>query len=235
MKKQLLSLLLIGFSISTASSAAQFFGPTPYLQASDSPFSGGNFAYYHLENFEDRSLNTPGVSANAAGDFLSPTFADSVDADDGIIDGSGSQGQALWGGGSVPKFTFTFDANALGGLPTHAGVVWTDANPTLLGVTFEAFGVNGQSLGTIGPETLGDGLLTGQTAEDRFFGVSDPLGISAISLGVSLGGNWELDHLQYGRQGDSVTPPPVPIPSALLLFGSAITGLFGLRSTKNKK
>ena len=42
-------------------------GPTPYLSSSDSPLSGGSFAYFHLENFEDHLLSTPGVSASAGG------------------------------------------------------------------------------------------------------------------------------------------------------------------------
>ena len=40
-------------------SAVTYLGPSAYLQASDSPFSGGSFAYFHLEDFEDNALNSP--------------------------------------------------------------------------------------------------------------------------------------------------------------------------------
>jgi len=45
--------------------AATPIGPTPYLSFSDSPFSGGSFSWFYLEDFEDRLL-TPGVSIRPA-------------------------------------------------------------------------------------------------------------------------------------------------------------------------
>ena len=206
---------------------AQFVGPTPYLGFDDSPFNGANFTYFHLEDFEDMVLNTPGASSSSNGGFLASNFADSVDEDDGAIDGSGSLGSALWANGQTSKFTFTFDALTLGDLPTHAGVVWTDSNPTFNDVTFEAFGPSAQSLGTIGPVNLGDGFLTGQTDEDRFFGIINPQGLSAISLEVASGSNWELDHLQYGHV--------VPIPPALFLFGSGLIGMLAMVRTRRQQ
>ncbi len=221
MKKLLVAtILLFVIYFPSIVTGAQFLGPTQYFGFVDSPFNGSNFTYFHLEDFEDETLNTPGVSSLHNGGFLGISYADSVDADDGSIDGSGSSGKALWSDGQTSKYTFTFDASELGILPTHAGVVWTDSNPKVNDVTFEAFGPSGQSLGTIGPVTLGDGELTGQTDEDRFFGVINLQGLSAISLGVAEGTNWELDHLQYGRV--------VPIPPAVWLFGSGLLGLIGM-------
>jgi hypothetical protein len=49
-----------------------------------------------------------------------PDLHDSVDADDGVIDGSGLQGDDWWGNG-FPGFTFWFDPQVLGGLPTRVG------------------------------------------------------------------------------------------------------------------
>ena len=51
------------------------------------------------------------------------------------------------------SFTFTFDADALGALPTHVGLVWTDIgwNAHAAGLDFEAFGPLGTWLGAIGP------------------------------------------------------------------------------------
>ena len=86
----------------------------------------------------------------------------------------------------------------LGGLPSRAGLVWTDGdnpgNPHL--VVFEAFDTNGITLGT-NSATLGDNDNYGGTAEDRFFGVEHAGGISSIKIyGLSNGGI-EIDHLQY--------------------------------------
>src|SRR5213080_4377331 len=70
----------------------------------------------------------------------------SVDADDGVIDGSGLAGDDWFFSPGSDGVTWTFDATVLGGLPTCVGVVWTDgAGPT----TFEAFDANGVSLGTV--------------------------------------------------------------------------------------
>ena len=109
--------------------------------------------------------------------------------------------------------TFTFDATVLGHLPTQAGIVWTDGAGT---TTFEAFGPGGVSLGQIGPVSIADGAITGETAEDRFFGVINAGGISAIHISNTSGGI-EVDHLQYGIFGAAPPPPPptttIPVPT----------------------
>ncbi len=179
-------------------------GPRPYLQKSDSPFSGVDFSYFHIEDFEDHKLDTPGVSASAS--QLSSTFGasliDSVDGDDGIpnddkcVKVAPATCDALWGAGTIK---FTFDATVLGALPTHAGVVWTDGEGT---VSFEAFGPDGKSIYKVGPVSepgFPDSTVNSSTKEDRFFGAVSPTGISAIVISNTAGGV-EADHLQYGRQ-----------------------------------
>jgi len=103
------------------------------------------------------------------------------------------------------NITITFSKDVLGDWPTHVGVVWTDvgwrsATPYYGHVVFEAFGPDTNSLGMVGPVAVGDGFDGGQTAEDRFLGVSDSGGVSAISITMPDSTDWELDHLQYGRQ-----------------------------------
>ena len=219
-----------------ATAAPILLGPTPYLSFNDSPFAGESFAYFYLENFEDGVLNTPGVSLSVtspSSTVTTPTmFTDSVDADDGSIDGSGHGASLYLGGPSTsPSFssaTFTFDETILGALPTHVGIVWTDVgfstNPVYgFGlVSFEAFDATASSLGTIGPTPIGDGLGAGQTAEDRFFGVTNSGGISKITISMDSH-DWELDHLQYGQY----VGQPVPEPSTWLLFtsGLAVVGM----------
>ena len=194
--------------------APAFLGPTPYLQASDSPFSGLAFSYFHLENFED-GLNTPGAASGTPGTFLgNPGIAtDSVDGDDGTVDGSGQAGRSWYSGNVSSVIRFVFDAGVLGSLPTHVGLVWTDVAQKLSGpfaqgnVIFEAFGAGNASLGTVGPVFLGDGAFGGETAEDRFFGVIDGSGITAIEIRMPESLDWEVDHLQYGAAITAVSAP----------------------------
>jgi hypothetical protein len=206
----------------TPCSEAGLTVPSPYLSFVDSPFAGGTYQYFYLEDFEDGALNTPGVTAS--GGFVLPPgpSRDSVDGDAGPIDGFGTSGYSYYPNSS--SVTFTFDPVALGSLPTQAGLVWTDVGFSDKGlgydtVTFEAFDAGGVSLGSVVLD-VGDGDFHGQTAEDRFFGATNDAGISRITLTSHFSGDWEMDHLQYGCQ-----PPAVPAPGTLLLavLGSALT------------
>ena len=174
-----------------------------YLRASDSPFSGVDFSYFHLEDFEDGLLNTPGVSDSGQGRQSSTFRGDLIDSVDGD-DGNPSDNKckkavgncdARFGDGSLK---FTFDPNVLGGLPTHAGAVWTDGEGL---VGFEAFGPDGKVVYEVKPFSqpgFPDSTVNSSTAEDRFFGAYFPGGISAIRIFNTQGGI-EVDHLQYGR------------------------------------
>jgi hypothetical protein len=190
--------------ISCAFANADFIGPLPYLSEADSPFNLSASGAY-LENFEDGLLNTPGVTVNIGTIGLPGPKTDSVDGDDGSIDGFGTEGHEWWVGpsGGTYIMTFTFDDEILGGFPTQAGLVWTDDRAD---VSFEAWDSDGLYLGSIGPFTLGDNFDTGQTAEDRFFGIVNAGGISQITM-THVGNGMSVDHLQY----------VVPAPGALLL------------------
>jgi len=189
-------------------------GPKPYTSFSDSDLNGIDFSggYFHLEDFEDNLLNVPGVSASAGAPFAPGGITDSVDADDGATDGSGTAGHSFFSGSGASGITFTFDKLALGSLPTHAGIVWTDGLGT---ITFDAFDENGVSLGQIGPASeagvFPDDNFSGGTAEDRFFGAQNDNGISKIFISNTDGGI-EVDHLQYGAVSAEPPPPPTGIP-----------------------
>lgn len=195
--------------VASSASAAVFFGPTPYLSTANIPagfYSGGSPTF--LDNLEDGTLDG-GITASGGTSlpgFIVPDV-DSVDADDGSIDGSGLLGTSwfVYGGAGAPSVTFSFTSLAV--LPTAAALVWTDG---LDPQSFEAFDANGVSLGTISSLALADGNFKGGTAEDRFLGVQHAGGISAIRITGGAGGGLEVDHIQYGQM--------VPEPGSIAIF-----------------
>lgn len=202
------------------------FPDSSYFQESDSPFDlfdPGNEFFF--ENFEDGLLNAPGLSGFGGEIRFPSAYTDSVDSDDGSLDGFGIGGHNYWAffgtDGQGPVARFEFDAEVLGALPRSAGLVWTDGNYFATTI-FEAFGPNGESLG-FSEFTLGDDSHTGGTGEDRFMGINFAGGISAIEIRADLG-RIEVDHIQYGNL--------VPAPGAFALLGLA--GLFSKRSRRRK-
>lgn len=209
----------MGFVSSSAlAGGAHSFGPSPYLQFADSPFATENFSggYFYLENFEQGFVTTPGVSI-LGGFVLGPgTNTDSVDADDGSIDGLGQAGHSYYSNST--SIEFDFSDVLLGHFPTHAGLAWTDIGETagdLFGrgtVVVEGYDSDGFSLGQIVAQ-LGDGRIDGTTAEDRFFGFINPGGISSLVISISSSEDWEIDHLQYGY---------APEPASIALLGLSV-------------
>ena len=230
-------LLLLSLAMCRGAYAAPV-GPSPYLQAGDSPFQSLTFSYFHLENFEDGLLNTPGVSPAMNYLVISPgADTDSVDADDSVLDGSGVQGRSLYSsvnGQGVSEFRFEFSQAPLGDYPTHVGIVWTDVGRVIVGdalfvgdVSLEAFDPMGASLGVLGPIPVGgDGSTSGGTAEDRFLGFTDAGGISAFSVRMPNSIDWEVDHLQYGLI--------VPEPGSFALLSMSLIGFAALRRLRSR-
>jgi hypothetical protein len=200
--------------------AVTIYGPSPYLSAAASPFDGSGLGYFYLEDFEDGLLNTPGVTASAGiatKVLYAAAYVDSVDGDDGSIDGNGNGGNSWFSSNGAAGITFTFDPLVLGSLPTQAGIVWTDGlNP----VTVDFYDGVGTFLGGVTAYGIADGSFMGGTAEDRFFGMEYSGGIGSMFISSGPGAGIEVDHLQYGG------PVRVPAPGALLLggLGTAILG-----------
>lgn len=215
-----LSAALAPHSVALAAPATFFFNDSAYRSAADIPagfYASGAPAV--LENFEDGLLDAS-LTANRGSAIGSGGNTDSVDGDDGLIDGSGNGGRS-WFGASPITFTFA----GPGPLPTAFALVWTDGSGT---VTFSAIAADGTSLGDF-QQTLGDGSIRGTTAEDRFLGVQFAGGIRSITL--SAGGSLvELDHVQFGSMPTPPTPPSgVPEPTSLALAVGSLALLSGRR------
>jgi len=205
----------------------------PYLSLADSPFDPNDpsFAYFHLEDFEDGLLNTPGVTADF-GVVQAPTAnTDSVDADDGVVDGLGQNGYSYYRAGNT--LTFTFDLCTLGGLPTHVGIAVTDIDAPGIDqariLVFDRY--VGEDFSIYQLSNFGDGVTTGGTAEDRFVGFEYLPGIARLEIRTD--GPFEVDHLQYGSIvplvccGDTVTNATLQPPPDGIVDGADLAFLIG--------
>jgi hypothetical protein len=210
--------LVASLGVGVGSASAQtFIQPTPYLSFNDSPFKGQVFSHFQLEDFEDGVNSLTGVSLNKGWIVPNVSLMDSVDGDDGQINGLSEGGKSFYSNFATNELVLTFDAMAPGGLPTHAGVVWTDVG--FVGgsqickgeVRLEAWGAAGNYLGSTTPVILGDGLFTGQTPEDRFLGVTSNAGLSKVRLYMPESKDFEIDHIQFGTAA-------LPAPGSLALF-----------------
>jgi hypothetical protein len=196
--------LAMSFGVGATAHAALIGPVMPYFGFSDSPFFGKSFSYFQLDTFEGGAI-TPGFTASAGGPIPPGPLVDSVD-------GGGSGGWSWFSGCGACGVTFTFDAGVLGKLPTSVGIVWTDGDGP--NRTFEAFDEHGASLGTIIDSTQKFFSTGGDDdpANYRFFGVTNPGGISSIFI-ANDGGGIEVDHLQYGAN------VPEPAAWAMMLIG----------------
>jgi len=175
---------------------AAYQGPTPYLSRADSPFETTALGFC-FEDFENSKFDVPGATGNGT-PIGSGGLTDSVDGDDGTIDGSGSGGHSYFSQDGNTGIIVTFDDTRTNGLPTEVGIVWTDGGANA-SVTFEAFDADGVSLlGPNGPNAHADASNSGTTDEDRLYGATNPTGISKIVIN-NPGGGIEVDHLQLNR------------------------------------
>ncbi len=217
---------LLGASMTAQ--AVTVFGPTSYTSAADNPVTG-SFSYSYLETFEDGLLDTNGLSA-LGGSVLGPgAETDSVDGDDGVVDGSGRAGHSYYSSGAT-SLAFSFAAATLGGqLPSVVGLAFTDVGTLLTAgipccvadATFEAFDEGGLSLGVVTVPQFGDGRVDGATAEDRFVAIRHAGGISRLVVGFADSVDWEVDHLFYARDAAAV---PAPATMALVTLGLLAAG-----------
>jgi hypothetical protein len=197
-----------------ATSTLFFNANQTYTGISSSPFSG--LGSLTVENFENGSINS--LMTAVGGSIRGPgPGTDSVDGDDGSVDGSGSGGHSFSTNGR--RMTFRFSGAQGGVRPTMAGLAWTDGRPNST-VTFRAWDANGNLLGRI-RERVGEAGRNGGTAEDRFFGIMSEEGVARITISSNRRG-FEVDHVQFGF---AYAFSAVPVPPAL---GLGLAGLAGL-------
>ena len=200
------------FEFGAGTAPPVFYPASTYLQASDSPFVGETYSYFHLEDLVDGAMNTPGLTRMGGTISGAGPVGDSVDGDGGCLDGVGHTGNSFYSGFGVQSMTFEFDDASLGDYPTHVGLVYTDI-PAI--VNFEYFDAAGDSIGTTSFDFTTLGLQQGLTSFDRFMGASFEGGISKLVVTTSGGlsnSGFEVDHVQYGRQdatGTLYNPAPV--------------------------
>jgi hypothetical protein len=195
-----------------------FLGPAPYLSAADSPFDlSGLGTTFFLEDFEDYHGISPGIYESFTG---GTSLGASVDADDGLLDGDGSDGWSVTGGGGFCSagtcgynVIFQFNDMAFGRYPTKAGLVVT-AGASDLSIFIRVT----DALGEVADLDISDYSYTSQSvADDLFFGVVSPVGITEIGVFHILRrppfpqNLLKIDHLQYG----------VPEPSSVLMAAFA--------------
>jgi hypothetical protein len=125
---------------------------------------------------EDGSFDAPGVTSSM-GYVFGPTWSsDSVDADDGSIDGSGLNGRSFLASDTGnPTGAFTFNGYDLGRLPSHVGIVVTDAFDP---VVFEAIAWDGSRRAALRRR---DGQVPGHAVQQpRRVDVSRDLGAAVV-------------------------------------------------------
>ncbi len=194
MKIRLLStvVLLVASSSALAGDSAQWLTVPNYRSTADSPFYAGTGGDLMVLNDFEISAFTPPGSAVLGG---AGTAGNSVDGDDGIVDGlAGPDASAMF---VIGSFSVEFDASVLGGLPTRVGIVCTDivqvggGNPDLRVNAVDAFG------NLFVQEFVIDNV--GGPGDDIFVGFLLPAGVTNFQV-IPLSGIGTFDHLQYEQQ-----------------------------------
>jgi len=213
-------LLTLSAFATVAAASAQFITYGSYSQASDSPLY--SLSGFQFEDFEDGQVNTPGISLSGGGILAGsgPGLVDSVDGDDGTVDGGNSFGRSWYSAGNN-FITVSFAPGA-----KSAGVVLTDVGFTdnlfcIGDYTVSGYDGLGNLISTY-TDTFGDGAANGASAEDIFLGYSSALDVSKIVIGFNGSSDWELDHVQYATQA-------VPEPMSMLALAAGAAALLRRR------
>ena len=206
-----------------ANAGTTTFGPSAYLQTGDTP--DGFFCAECVGWIEDFELGAADSFLTLSdGELLGPnqfsglmnSVTDSVDGDDGVVDGFGNGGNSWFVDGSTVTISF---ANTV----KNAGLVFTDGDRVSTDIILEAFDSGGNSLAVINGGDLADDMFTGETAEDSFMGFQDMDGqIASITVTMEGGTGLEIDHIHWQEAC-------IPEPSANLIAAIGMLGLLAYR------
>jgi hypothetical protein len=220
---------------STAFGAIEMtIGASAYLSAADIPswlYAAGSPAVF--EDFEDGDVH-PSIGLSDGQIVHGLLTTDSVDGDDGVIDGLGRDGHCWYHtymSRDIP-LVITFDP------PVHeAAFVITDASLVgfgALNVHYEitVFGPAGE-LGSM-TAFVGNDDFYGSTDDDRLFTVRSDDAIVSVRLRPVEEGRYptEVDHIQSGMVADpGCNPADLSAPFGSLTFGdvSAFVDAFSSR------
>jgi hypothetical protein len=244
---RLIGVVIVHFLAATSAGLGQvtFLPPTPYLSAADSPFDmSGLGTTFFLEDFEDGDFDWPAGMTTTRYVVNDPSpLTDSVDGDDGIIDGSGTAGYSLKPDSIYVNFSnppgwingidIFFDETQLGFLPNVFGFVWTDGmRDSFISLHFDDG--NNVRHGIVYRPPFMDESYAGETAEDRFIGFTSDAGIKRVDITngvyiVQYVDQFEIDHLQFGL----MVPEPgfgvVPCAGLFALLGRSRLSRFDVR------
>ncbi|MDZ4830190.1 MAG: hypothetical protein SGJ09_08350 [Phycisphaerae bacterium] len=189
------AIALAASTVATAADALVALYPQSYVKLADSALFGAMSLDddFWCETFEDGLVNIPGLTLSGGTIAAPGASTDSVDADDGNVDGSGTGGRSYRANIGSP-ITIGISALALVGLPERAAFAWTDGpqNSTLT-ITITT-GSGATFVRTVGP--LGDANSSGATAEDRLVAITASNGIAQVVI-ASGGAAFEIDHVQF--------------------------------------
>lgn len=221
--RRVLPLALVLAFCSVATAAPVLVTKDNYMSAADSPFdlAGGGF---YLEDFEDGTVNTPGLSARTDPppfDFYRSRIVGplvggvSVDPSGFAIRPDNVLSDLV--AHNFTHLAFDFDDSVLGSLPKQVGFVLTQAD--IPGTVYiDLFRPNGSMIGT----------LTSDFASGRSLGVTSTEGIATIEVSMRAGTSdspyFQVDHVQY-----------VPEPSGAVLLLAGIAVVAGSRVRSNPR
>lgn len=219
------TLFFVGL-VGAVSAETTTFGPSAYLQTGDTP--SGFFCPECVGWIEDFELGTvdPFLTIDN-GMILDPnsfsglmnSVTDSVDGDDGVVDGQGNGGYSYFADSNSISISFARTVK-------NAGLVFTDGDRVSTNIRLEAFDIGGNLLAAIDGGNLADDTYTGETAEDTFMGFQSSDGdIASITLTMVGGSGVEIDHVHWQEAC-------VPEPSSSLLLAFAVLGILGVRKRR---
>lgn len=217
MKSRILATWGIGL-VAVACHAASITDPIPYKSASDTPdgfYPSSEFTGQDFENpdgpWEVGFTFSSGMRIgpkHLSGDGVPVT--DSVDLDDGELDGDGTMGASWYTPGQDLMITFAQPVSI-------ASFAFTDTDTRTNFINVTALAADDRVLAERSFESFVDDVFTGTTDEDRFIGITADAGesIAKLLIGIDQGLGIEVDHVQFS---------PVPEPHSLMLLSFA--GLF---------